>query len=300
LGIVTVVNLHGWVDAYLDHLRVERALSKNTLSAYAQDLSLMLGHLPDDQDVATVKLDDIVRLFAKEYERGQSARSSARRLSSVRGFFRFMVKERVIAEDPTSLLDRPKIPRKLPRVLSVHEVDRLLAAPAIHTSAGQMHSAMIHLMYASGLRVTELVSLRLADLDLARGLLVVLGKGGKTRLVPTAERALDHVRAYLDVVRPGWAKPNEQALFVSKRGKSMTRQGFWKLIKRYAVHAGLNITLSPHKLRHSFATHLLERGADLRSVQTMLGHADLGTTEIYTRITQDHVRSTHRRTHPRA
>ncbi len=260
----------------------------------------MLAHLPDNKAVETVKLDDIASLFTKEHERGQSARSSARRLSSVRGFFRFLVKEHVIAEDPTSLLDRPKIPRKLPRVLSVQEVDRLLSAPVIHTAVGQLHSAMIHLMYASGLRVTELVSLRVSDVDLARGLLVVRGKGGKTRIVPTAERALDHVRAYLGTVRPNWAKAGELVLFVSSRARPLTRQGFWKLIKRYAVVAGITLNFSPHKLRHSFATHLLERGADLRAVQTMLGHADLGTTEIYTRITGDHVRNTHRKTHPRA
>jgi integrase/recombinase XerD len=211
-----------------------------------------------------------------------------------------LVRERAIAADPTSLVDRPRLSRKLPRVLSFDEVTRLLAAPDPTTDRGCEHAAMLQLMYASGLRVSELVALRLADLDTTTGVVAALGKGGKRRLVPVGEVALAHLATYLRDVRPRQAKPGETTLFVSPRGGAYTREGFWKLIKRYGRAAGITTPLSPHKLRHSFATHLLRGGADLRAVQAMLGHADLGTTEIYTRVAQDHVRAAHAKSHPRA
>jgi integrase/recombinase XerD len=294
------VDLQGWIDAYLDHLRVERALARNTLEAYARDLNALAAHLGGERDPRDVTAETIASLMVANVKRGFGARSSARQLSGLRGFFRFLVRERAVAEDPTSLVDRPKLPKKLPRVMSFDEVERLLAAPNRATDLGACHAAMLHLMYASGLRVSELVGLRTADIDTQRGLVSALGKGGKRRLVPVGEVALDHVSRYLRDVRPRVAGPDERALFVSPRGGHFSRESFWRIVRRYAVAAGIVPLPSPHKLRHSFATHLLRGGADLRAVQAMLGHADLGTTEIYTRVAADHVRAAHARSHPRA
>jgi integrase/recombinase XerD len=282
------MTLDGWIDTYLDHLRVERALSRNTLDAYARDLRALVEHAgeiaPEDIDAGV-----IAELLVANVKRG-----------ALRGFFRFLVKERAIKADPTKLVDRPRLARKLPRVLSFEEIERLLATPDRSKPRGVRDAAMIHLLYASGLRVTELVSLKVGDLDTKAGLVSALGKGGKRRLVPVGEAALEHVGAYLRDVRPHAAKPGDTALFISPRGGPLTRTGFWKILKTYARVAGISTPISPHKLRHSFATHLLRNGADLRAVQAMLGHADLGTTEIYTRVAPDHVRAAHARAHPRA
>jgi integrase/recombinase XerD len=298
------VDLQGWIDAYLDHLRVERGLAKNTLDAYARDLNGLAAHVGGERAPGDVGAEDIASLMVANVKRGFGARSSARQLSGLRGFFRFLVRERAIPEDPTTLVDRPKLARKLPRVLSFDEVERLLAAPDRATDRGACHAAMLQLMYASGLRVSELVGLRVADIDLQRGLVSALGKGGKRRLVPVGEVALDHVGGYLRDVRPrvvaALRAGEQRALFVSPRGGHYSRESFWRIVRRYAAAAGIVPLPSPHKLRHSFATHLLRGGADLRAVQAMLGHADLGTTEIYTRVAQDHVRAVHARSHPRA
>jgi integrase/recombinase XerD len=298
------VDLQGWIDAYLDHLRVERALARNTLDAYARDLNALAAHVGGERDPKDIGAEAIASLMVANVKRGFGARSSARQLSGLRGFFRFLVRERALHEDPTALVDRPKIARKLPRLLSFDEVERLLGAPDVSTEGGACHAAMLHLMYASGVRVSELVRLRTGDLDLQRGLLAPLGKGGKRRLVPVGEVALDHVQRYLRDVRPRVAakrgSDDEKALFVSPRGGHYSREAFWRIVRRYAVVAGIVPLPSPHKLRHSFATHLLRGGADLRAVQAMLGHADLGTTEIYTHVAQDHVRAAHARSHPRA
>jgi integrase/recombinase XerD len=294
------VDLHGWVDVYLDHLRVERALSKNTLEAYARDLNSLAAHAGGETEPSAITLETIASLMAKNVRRGFGARSSARQLSGLRGFFHFLVRERAIAEDPTALLERPKPTRKLPRFLSADEVDRLLSAPDIATDRGKTHAAMLHLMYATGLRVSELCALRIADLDSQRGLVAAHGKGGKCRLVPVGEVALDHASIYLRDVRSRHASPEEHALFVSPRGGHFTREAFWRMVRRYAVAQGIVPLPSPHKLRHSFATHLLRGGADLRSVQAMLGHADLSTTEIYTHVAPDHVRAAYKKSHPRA
>jgi integrase/recombinase XerD len=294
------VDLQGWIDGYLDHLRVERALSKNTLDAYSRDLNALATHVGGEVDPRDIALDRIASLMASNVRRGFGARSSARQLSALRGFFRFLVRERAIVEDPTMLLDRPKLARKLPRVLSFDEVERLLATPDPTTDHGRLHSAMLHLMYATGLRVSELCGLRVADLDLQRGLVAARGKGGKCRLVPVGEVALDQVTRYLREVRPRHARPGEAVLFASPRGGHFAREAFWRMVRRYAVSAGIVPLPSPHKLRHSFATHLLRGGADLRAVQAMLGHADLGTTEIYTHVAPDHVRAAYTKSHPRA
>jgi integrase/recombinase XerD len=294
------VDLHGWIDVYLDHLRVERALAANTLEAYARDINALAAHAGGEADPLHVTADVVAAWMAANVQRGFGARSTARQASAVRGFFRFLVRERAIEEDPTALLDRPRVGRKLPRVMSFEEVERLLAAPDTATDRGALHASMLHLMYATGLRVSELCALRLSDLDLERGLVRALGKGGKRRLVPMGEVAMDHVARYLRDIRPRRAAAGETALFASPRGGHFTREAFWGIVRRYAVVAGIVPLPSPHKLRHSFATHLLRGGADLRAVQAMLGHADLGTTEIYTHVAPDHIRAAYDKSHPRA
>ena len=294
------MDLQGWIDVYLDHLRVERAFARNTLEAYARDLNALAAETGGAMDPRAITCDAIGSLMAANVERGFGARSSSRQLSALRGFFRFLVREGAIVEDPTALLERPALAETLPRVLSFDEVERLLAAPDITTKRGQLHAAMLHLMYATGLRVSELCGLRVADLDLQRGIVAARGKGGKRRLVPVGEIAMDHAMRYLREIRAAAAASGETALFVSPRGGHFTRQAFWRIVRRYAISAGIAPLPSPHKLRHSFATHLLRGGADLRAVQAMLGHADLGTTEIYTHVAPDHIRAAYVKSHPRA
>ncbi|MFO0741305.1 MAG: site-specific tyrosine recombinase XerD [Labilithrix sp.] len=291
----------GWIDAYLDHLRVERALAKNTLEAYARDLGELSQSVDAEDEPRAIQPAQVLDFVIAASKRGKSARSSARQLSAVRGFFKFLLREKAITTDPSELVERPRLARKLPRVLSYDEVDRLLAAPAEDSPKGIRDSAMIHLMYASGLRVSELCSLALGELDRRVGTVSPLGKGGKRRVVPVGQIALERIERYLELVRPlNKGAGTDKHLFLSPRGKRLTRQGLWKLLKAYARACGITTPISPHKLRHSFATHLLRGGADLRAVQAMLGHADLGTTEIYTRVAQDHVRQAFERAHPRA
>lgn len=297
------LDLHAWIDSYLDHLRVERALARNTLEAYARDLGELATAIGEaETDVRRIEPSHVLDFVVSGAKRGKSARSSARQLSALRGFFRFLVREKAIPTDPTELVERPRLARKLPRVLTFDEVDRLLATPADNTPRGIRDSAMIHLMYASGLRVSELCDLELGELDRRAGTVSPLGKGGKRRVVPVGQVALERIELYIDVVRTAnKGAARDKHLFLSPRGKRFTRQGFWKLLKTYARACGIpSASLSPHKLRHSFATHLLRGGADLRAVQAMLGHADLGTTEVYTRVAQDHVRHAFDRAHPRA
>jgi integrase/recombinase XerD len=209
------------------------------------------------------------------------------------------VREELIATNPLELVDAPKVSRKLPSLLSGPEILRLLAAPDPSAPRGVRDAAMLHTLYASGLRVSELVLLRLRDVDLKAGVLNVFGKGSKRRLVPVGELAIASIEHYLSTVRGHWAKPPEQVLFVTQRGKGMTRQAFWKNLKRYSVVAGITRRVSPHMVRHSFATHLLQGGADLRVVQTLLGHTDISTTQVYTHVGVEHMRQLHRRFHPR-
>jgi integrase/recombinase XerD len=288
------MQLDGWIDAYLSHLRVERGLSPNTLEAYARDLTALVAARADDA------ADDVSSLTEEEVL-GFAARTSARRLSGIRGFFRFLLRERAIQVDPSAHVGRPKVGRPIPKALSIAEVSLLLTAPPLDTPRGVRDMAMIQLMYASGLRVSELCHLKTGDIDLQAGLVTPLGKGSKRRIVPVGEVALEFVRAYLERIRPLHARAHQSpVLFLSPRGGALTRQGFWKLLGAYARAVGVRTTLSPHKLRHSFATHLLAGGADLRAVQAMLGHADLGTTEIYTKVAKDHLQQAFRKAHPRA
>ncbi len=304
---------YDWVDAYLDHLRVERALSPATVEAYASDLAAFLAHASKQGADAGATSEavsseavsiDVSALGTPEVARyvgsiEGSARTVARRLSSLRGFFKFLVRERVVAVDPTTLLERPKLGRRLPKHLETREVVDLLEAPDPTTERGVRDRAMLHLLYASGLRVSELVGLRLQDLDRQRGVVAPLGKGTKRRLVPVGEPALRAIEAYLEV-RASHPGASLDVVFLGRGKRGLTRQGVFKILRGYGLSAGLRRPVSPHKLRHSFATHLLVGGADLRSVQAMLGHSDISTTEVYVHVASDHVRRAHRKAHPRA
>jgi integrase/recombinase XerD len=288
------------LDAYLDHLKVEPGLSPLTVEAYAHDLGTFAAYLGEEGvAVGDADLTAVAGYLLSLSDAGQSARSQARRLSSLRGFFLYLVAERHVSRDPTELVDGPRLGRRLPGVLTVEEVARLLDAPPTGTPRGVRDRAMLQTMYAAGLRVSELCGLELGDVNLEAGFVAAFGKGRKRRVVPLGEVARDAIEAYLGQVRGRWAREGERRMFVTHRGRGMTRQGFWKLIKRYAAGAGITKSLSPHKLRHSFATHLLLGGADLRAVQTMLGHADIATTQIYTHVTGDHLAQAHAKYHPR-
>jgi integrase/recombinase XerD len=291
------------IQQFLDHLRVERELTPATVEAYGRDLAAF-SHFAAGRTISladTVRSIDVLDFLVHLTERRLSARSQARRLIALRQMFRFFKGERIIAVDPSEDIDLPRFGRKLPDCLTVDEVDRLLAAPDRRTQRGARDAAMIETLYATGLRVSELVKLRQRDLNFDAGYLMTLGKGRKERLVPIGEAALAAIRDYVDGARVRDAGGRVlDTLFLTHHGRAMTRQGFWKLLGRYAAAAGIRKRISPHKLRHSFATHLVERGADLRAVQAMLGHADIGTTEIYTHVSRGHLRSVYDRFHPRA
>jgi integrase/recombinase XerD len=290
----------GALDDYVQHLRVERGLSTHTVDAYARDL-VGFGAWLVDEGVALDEVEEarIAGYLVSLSRNGLSARSQARALSAIRGLFRFLVREGKLRHDPAELLEGPRLLRKLPGVLSREEVVGLLDAPSGKKPNRIRDRAMLHTMYAAGLRVSELVELDLGDINLEEGFLSAVGKGNKRRIVPIGVHARAAVAEYLAEVRPRWARPASRACFVTARGRAMSRQAFWALVKKYARAAGITKPISPHKLRHSFATHLLTGGADLRSVQTMLGHADISTTQIYTHVTADHLRKVHERYHPR-
>jgi integrase/recombinase XerD len=291
------------IQQFLDHLRVERELTPATVEAYGRDLSLFARFALTRQVTAgpDVRAIDVLDYLAFLTERKLAARSQARRLVALRQLFKFLKAERICAVDPTEDIDLPRYGRKLPEFLTVEEVDRLLAAPDRRTPRGARDAAMLETLYATGLRVSELVKLRLRDVNFDAGYLMAFGKGRKERLVPVGESALSSMRSYVEGARNVFSGPRAlDSLFLTHHGGPMTRQGFWKLLGRYAVVAAIRKRISPHKLRHSFATHLVERGADLRAVQAMLGHADIGTTEIYTHLSRGHLRALYDRFFPRA
>ncbi len=306
------MKLDAALDFYLQHLRVERALSQNTVMAYGRDLGKLLAFAETESvtEIEQVDLGVISGWIREMSKSGLGPRSSARHLSSARGLCKFLMREGVLRADPTELAARPRFGRKLPRALGETEMLELIEAPPPDTLRGLRDRAMLSMMYAAGLRVSELVSLTVGDVDRARGIVSALGKGKKRRLVPLGEVALDHLTAYLTArdaaftaqarARGSSAKPISQLLFPSPRGGKLTRQAFWKIVGRTARGAGIRGHVHPHQLRHSFATHLLSGGADLRSVQTLLGHANVATTEIYTHVSQDRVRQVYRKAHPRA
>jgi integrase/recombinase XerD len=297
------VKLDVAIQQFLDHIRVERELTPATVAAYGSDLADFAKVLVAKKvvQVSAISGLEVLDYLAHLTEHKLSARSQARRLIALRQLFRFLKAERLCQVDPTEDIDLPRFGRKLPDFLSVEEVDQLLAAPNRATPRGARDGAMLDTLYATGLRVSELVKLRLRDINFDAGYLMTLGKGRKERLVPIGEVALAGLRSYVELTRAVFTGGRAiNAIFLTHHGRPMTRQGFWKLLGRYAVAAGIRKRISPHKLRHSFATHMVERGADLRAVQAMLGHADIGTTEIYTHLSRSHLRAVYDKFHPRA
>lgn len=296
-----VSSMSAAVQAYLDHCRIEKGLAPNSIDAYRLDLQRFSAFAAQAADGAWPGVDGLRAYLDSLYESGLEGRTVARHLTTLRNFYRFLLREEKIGADPTAVLALPRQWRNLPKYLTVEEVDRLLAAPDPDKPTGLRDRAMIELLYASGLRVTELCQLRVGDLDQDLGYVRVVGKGNKHRLVPTGARAIAAVGAYLETARPALLQGRGSGyLFVTARAKPLTRQGFWKAMGLYGRKAGIRRRLTPHLLRHSFATHLLEGGADLRSVQTMLGHADISTTQIYTHVVGSRLKRTIDEHHPRA
>ncbi len=290
------------LDRYLESLTVERGLSRNTVDGYRNDLSRLGEALAKKggRDLLAALPTDLSAHMRDLQRQGLSPRSSARALSAIRGFYEHLVTGGERKDNPAVNLLPPKLWKPLPKVLSEDEVEALLAAPDVGTPLGLRDRAMLELLYATGLRVSELVGLTLPQLRLDVGFLIAFGKGSKERVVPVGEQAEAWVQRYLREVRPELARGRHQAVFANKDGNPMSRVGFWMLVKKHGLKAGIRAEISPHVLRHSFATHLLEHGADLRAVQTMLGHSDISTTQIYTHIHQQRLRSLYDRFHPRS
>ncbi len=291
------------LERFLTSIRVEKNLSANSTESYGRDLQRWLQYLRKEQ---TVELSSLLPAHIVDYlthlaKAGLSGRSQTRHLSSIRQFLRFLKKEAILQNSPAADIEMPKQIQKLPLFLSVPEVDKLLQGPDVMNARGLRDFAMMSVLYATGLRVSELITLLLEDIELTRGFLIVRGKGSKERAIPLSPMAITALENYLNKARPLILKNRVSAyLFVCSEGNPMTRQAFWKLLKKYAKKVGITQPISPHQLRHSFATHLLERGADLRAVQAMLGHADLSTTEIYTHINKERLKQLYHEHHPRA
>ncbi len=288
---------------YCDYLLVEKGLAANTITAYSHDLESYARFLKDNHFENYAEADTLVVLKFLIHLRnsGIGPRSRARCMAALRGLYQHLLKTGAISQDPTKAVDTPKTGLKLPRFLSIKEVEALLESPDTKTSRGIRDNAMLELLYATGLRVSELISITLPQINLEAGFVRVSGKGEKERIVPLGDVAQKKIDHYLKTIRPQLLKGKTSAyLFPVRAGRPMTRQGFWKLILKYARKAGIGQRISPHSLRHSFATHLLEGGADLRAVQMMLGHADISTTQIYTHITDDHLKKVHQQFHPRS
>ncbi len=290
------------IDQYLNYLLIEKGLSAKTLASYSRDIVryhdfLRLNHVRRLSEADTAM---ILRHLIALRNAGLSARSRARHLVSIRGFYRFLLQEKIIQRDPARMVDLPKANLKLPDVLSVEEVARLLEAPDIEKPLGARDGAMLELLYAAGLRVSELVNLKLQDVNLEAGFVRVLGKGSQERVVPIGQEARDKIEIYIKNHRSRFLKNRTSAyLFCARAARPMTRQGFWKRLRKYAALANLHKKVTPHSLRHSFASHLLEGGADLRAVQIMLGHVDIATTQIYTHVARRQLKVIHERLHPR-
>ena len=290
------------IDAFCDALWLEDGLSRNTLDAYRRDLALFATWLHDGRGGSLLAAShaDILGYLAYRYRQRAKATSAGRLLSTLKRFYRLQVRDGRLQADPTLNVESPKLPRPLPKSLTEEDVGRLLEAPHTGDAMGLRDRAMLELLYATGLRVTELVTLRMAQVSLDAGVLRVLGKGAKERLVPIGEQAVDWITRYLREARPVLlAGRSADALFVTQRAEAMSRQMFWILVKRHALVAGITRPISPHVLRHAFATHLLNHGADLRVVQMLLGHADVSTTQIYTHVARERLRQLHAQHHPR-
>lgn len=289
------------IDRFLDAIWMERGLSENTLGAYRADLLALNARL-EDKSVELVAADrsDILDYIAWRVDGGAKPRSTARQLSSFRRFYRYLLREALISDDPTANIAMPKIGRALPQSLTEEEVDSLLSAPNVSESLGHRDRAMLEVLYATGVRVSELINLKLSQVNLNQGVLRIVGKGGRERLIPLGDEAQDWIREFIKGARVEiLLERQSDYLFPTRRGDRMTRQAFWHIIKRYAKKAGVAKKLSPHTVRHAFATHLLNNGADLRVVQLLLGHSDVSTTQIYTHVARERMKELHSRHHPR-
>ena len=290
------------IDQFCNFLVVEKGLSKKTLEAYSRDLVRYRQFLAQQNKGSFTEQDTpfILKYLIHLRKSGLAARSRARHLVAIRGFYRFLVQEKILRHDPARLVDLPKTRLTLPDVLSREDIERLLEAPDTDKPLGVRDAAMLELLYAAGLRVSELIHVKLQDINLEAGFVRIFGKGAKERVVPIGMQAKEKIANYLESVRPKQLKQGSSPfVFIARAARPMTRQGFWKLLRRYALKAGLHKKITPHSLRHSFASHLLEGGADLRAVQVMLGHVDISTTQIYTHVTRDHLKQLHRKFHPR-
>jgi integrase/recombinase XerD len=291
------------IDAFLNYVRVEKGLASNSVEAYRRDLNLWQAFITSKGGLLlqSITRKEVLGFLQWLYERKLSTRSIARSLSALRTFFRFLQVDGLIEANPTAQVEAPKLWKKLPKYLSMGEVDLILSAPDLSTPLGLRDKAMLELLYATGLRVSELISVKFGDLHLDPGYVQCLGKGNKERIVPLGKSAATAIEAYAKKARGQLMKQHRSDyLFITQRGDRMTRQAFWIIISGYGRKAGLKTKLTPHLLRHSFATHLLERGADLRSVQTMLGHADISTTQIYTHVITARLKEIYQKHHPRA
>jgi len=290
------------VEEFLNHLSVERGLADNTLTSYKRDLKRFFEYLKsrhiDSMERVSRQTVNSFMLFEKD--RGLSANSISRELACLKSFLKFLLMENKVKEDVTSVIESPKLWKKLPSTLSINEVDSLLKAPNVRSMMGVRDKASLELMYATGMRVSELINLKMNDLNMDVGFVKCLGKGDKERIIPFGRKAKESLIRYLDKARATFLKKKvSNFLFLTRLGKPMSRQTFWKTIKKYAILAGIKKEIMPHSLRHSFATHILEGGADLRIVQEMLGHSDISTTQIYTHVNKDRLKSIHHKYHPR-
>lgn len=293
------------LEDYLHFLRIERQLADNTLISYKKDLTDYLIHIFDIQQLnslSEVERQHIIAHLRKLKADGKSPRSIARHISSIRSFHQFLLREQVTRQDPTIHLEIPQMDQKLPNFLTVEELNNLLASINLSKPQGVRDLAMFELMYASGMRISECLNLNLEDIHLTMGFVRCFGKGGKERIIPLGGAAIKACQKYMEEARPKLLKIGEKtdAIFISQRGKRLTRQGIWKLLKMHAINAGIKKEITPHVLRHSFATHLIENGADLRAVQEMLGHADISTTQIYTHVSKTRLKEVYKQFHPRA
>jgi integrase/recombinase XerD len=299
--------LESTIHVFLSYLRVERALAQNSILAYGRDLKRFSEFMRKrhKNKVEDVTREDVVDFLSNLYREKMDSRSVARYLVSLRGLYKFAMMEEMVTTDPTENLESPKTRNSLPTYLRVEEINKLLEAPNLSTPIGLRDRAMIEILYSTGLRVSELMNLRISDVDMRVGCVRCIGKGDKERLVPIGRKAIEAIEQYLAHGRPKFARPSSplphsQVLLLTSVGRRLSRVGIWKIMHDYGVRLGLRGRLTPHKLRHSFATHLLERGADLRSVQLMLGHADISTTQIYTHVVEERLKEIYKAHHPRA
>lgn len=291
------------IEEYLKFIQIEKGLSENTIGAYRRDLKKYQLYM-QEQKIAHIDFIDrqtIQECLGSLIDQGASAKSIARFISTIRSFHQFALREKYVAKDPTVLIETPKYEKKLPDVLDVEEVIQLLETPDLTKNNGYRDRTILELLYATGMRVTELIQIEIDDVNLIMGFVKVFGKGNKERIIPLGDTVIEYLDTYINNVRSQLLKKTvTNVLFLNLHGRPLTRQGIWKLIKQYGLRANINKTLTPHTLRHSFATHLLENGADLRAVQEMLGHSDISTTQLYTHVSKTQIRQMYNQFHPRA